>query len=101
MSSPSRAADRRREGGGVRPTGGVIEHIVHGERVASLYVHMWSHGIHVAEGDTVTAGQHIGDVGSRDTRPARTSTPAAPPSTSCGAGEGRRPRRRHRRRTGL
>ncbi len=47
-------------GGGVI----VIEHTVRGERVASMYVHMWSHGIHVAEGDTVTAGQHIGDVGS-------------------------------------
>jgi murein DD-endopeptidase MepM/ murein hydrolase activator NlpD len=47
-------------GGGVI----VIEHTVHGERVASMYVHMWQHGIHVAEGDTVTAGQHIGDVGS-------------------------------------
>lgn len=47
-------------GGGVI----VIEHTVQGERVASMYVHMWSHGIHVAEGDTVTAGQHIGDVGS-------------------------------------
>ena len=25
---------------------------------------MWEHGIHVTEGMTVTAGQHIGDVGS-------------------------------------
>ncbi|MFV4914182.1 M23 family metallopeptidase [Microbacterium lacticum] len=47
-------------GGGVI----VIEHTVHGERVASMYIHMWQHGIYVAEGDTVTAGQHIGDVGS-------------------------------------
>ena len=47
-------------GGGVI----VIEHTVRGERVASMYVHMWAHGIHVAEGDTVTAGQRIGDVGS-------------------------------------
>ncbi|MFV4912404.1 M23 family metallopeptidase [Microbacterium lacticum] len=47
-------------GGGVV----VIEHTVSGERVASMYIHMWEHGIHVAEGDTVTAGQHIGDVGS-------------------------------------
>ncbi|MDQ4113839.1 MAG: M23 family metallopeptidase [Actinomycetota bacterium] len=47
-------------GGGVI----VIEHTVRGQRVASRYVHMWQQGIHVAEGDTVTAGQHIGDVGS-------------------------------------
>ncbi len=47
-------------GGGVI----VIEHTVRGERVASMYVHMWAHGIHVAEGDTVTAGRRIGDVGS-------------------------------------
>jgi murein DD-endopeptidase MepM/ murein hydrolase activator NlpD len=47
-------------GGGVI----VIEHTVRGQRVASMYVHMWAHGIHVAEGNTVTAGQHIGDVGS-------------------------------------
>lgn len=47
-------------GGGVI----VIEHTVQGQRVASMYVHMWSTGIHVAAGDTVTAGQHIGDVGS-------------------------------------
>lgn len=25
---------------------------------------MWEHGIHVTEGMTITAGQHIGDVGS-------------------------------------
>jgi murein DD-endopeptidase MepM/ murein hydrolase activator NlpD len=47
-------------GGGVI----VIEHTVGGQRVASMYIHMWSYGIHVAAGDTVTAGQHIGDVGS-------------------------------------
>ncbi|MFF2267418.1 M23 family metallopeptidase [Cellulosimicrobium cellulans] len=41
----------------------VIEHAVSGQRVASMYIHMWAHGIHVAQGDTVTAGQHIGDVG--------------------------------------
>lgn len=42
----------------------IIEHKVHGERVASYYAHMWEHGIHVTDGMTVTAGQHIGDVGS-------------------------------------
>jgi murein DD-endopeptidase MepM/ murein hydrolase activator NlpD len=47
-------------GGGVI----VIEHTVGGQRVASRYVHMWAQGIHVAVGDSVTAGQHIGDVGS-------------------------------------
>ncbi|WP_240606988.1 M23 family metallopeptidase [Microbacterium sp. Gd 4-13] len=42
----------------------IIEHTVAGERVASYYAHMWETGIHVTEGQTVTAGQHIGDVGS-------------------------------------
>ena len=42
----------------------VIEHTVGGQRVASYYAHMWEHGIHVTGGQTVTAGQHIGDVGS-------------------------------------
>ncbi|WP_293786756.1 M23 family metallopeptidase [uncultured Aeromicrobium sp.] len=42
----------------------IIEHTVRGERVASYYAHMWETGIHVAEGQSVTAGQHIGDVGS-------------------------------------
>lgn len=42
----------------------IIEHTVQGERVASYYAHMWEHGIHVTDGMAVTAGQHIGDVGS-------------------------------------
>lgn len=42
----------------------IIEHSVGGKRVASYYAHMYDHGIHVAEGDTVAAGQHVGDVGS-------------------------------------
>lgn len=42
----------------------IIEHTVQGARVASYYAHMWEHGIHVTDGMTVTAGQHIGDVGS-------------------------------------
>ena len=42
----------------------IIEHTVNGERVASYYAHMWETGIHVTEGQTVAAGQHIGDVGS-------------------------------------
>jgi murein DD-endopeptidase MepM/ murein hydrolase activator NlpD len=42
----------------------VIEHTVGGERVASAYAHMWQSGIHVTPGQLVTAGQHIGDVGS-------------------------------------
>jgi murein DD-endopeptidase MepM/ murein hydrolase activator NlpD len=42
----------------------VIEHTVGGERVASFYAHMYDDGIHVATGDSVAAGQHIGDVGS-------------------------------------
>jgi murein DD-endopeptidase MepM/ murein hydrolase activator NlpD len=42
----------------------IIEHTIGGERVASYYAHMYDHGIHVAAGDSVAAGQHIGDVGS-------------------------------------
>lgn len=42
----------------------VIEHHVEGQAVATAYGHMWEHGIHVTVGDTVTAGQHIGDIGS-------------------------------------
>ncbi|NYG20033.1 hypothetical protein BJY17_000780 [Agromyces hippuratus] len=42
----------------------IIEHTVAGERIASYYAHMYDHGIHVAEGDTVAAGQLIGEVGS-------------------------------------
>ena len=41
-----------------------IEHTIRGKKVATMYVHMWAHGIHVSAGDRVTAGQHIGDVGS-------------------------------------
>ncbi|WP_435159317.1 M23 family metallopeptidase [Amycolatopsis sacchari] len=42
----------------------VIEHTISGQRVASAYAHMWKHGIHVSVGDRVSAGQHVGDVGS-------------------------------------
>lgn len=42
----------------------VIEHTVGGARVASYYAHMWQDGIYVTAGETVTAGQHIGDIGS-------------------------------------
>jgi murein DD-endopeptidase MepM/ murein hydrolase activator NlpD len=42
----------------------VIEHQIDGQTVATAYAHMWQSGIHVAAGDRVTAGQHIGDVGS-------------------------------------
>lgn len=41
-----------------------IEHTIGGEKIATKYIHMWAHGIHVTTGDRVTAGQHIGDVGS-------------------------------------
>jgi murein DD-endopeptidase MepM/ murein hydrolase activator NlpD len=51
------------------PSGGygnliIIEHTVAGQRVASYYGHMWDSGIYVSAGETVNAGQHIGDVGS-------------------------------------
>lgn len=42
----------------------VIEHTIDGQTVATAYAHSWEHGIHVAAGDRVTAGQHIADVGS-------------------------------------
>ncbi len=42
----------------------VIEHTIARQTVATAYGHMWETGIHVQPGDTVTAGQHIGDVGS-------------------------------------
>lgn len=42
----------------------VLEHTVQGQRVASYYGHMWDTGFYVSAGETVTAGQHIGDVGS-------------------------------------
>jgi murein DD-endopeptidase MepM/ murein hydrolase activator NlpD len=41
-----------------------IEHTVGDERVTSYYAHMYDQGMHVATGDSVVAGQHIGDVGS-------------------------------------
>lgn len=41
-----------------------IEHTVDGFPVLSTYVHMWENGIHVTSGQSVTAGTHIGDVGS-------------------------------------
>ncbi len=42
----------------------VIQHRIDDRSVATAYGHMWDSGIHVEAGDTVTAGQHIGDVGS-------------------------------------
>nr|WP_246086986.1 peptidoglycan DD-metalloendopeptidase family protein [Nocardioides humi] len=42
----------------------IIEHTIDGQTIATAYAHMWPAGIHVAVGDRVTAGQHIGDVGS-------------------------------------
>lgn len=42
----------------------VIEHTIDGRTVATAYAHMWQSGIRVRRGDRVSAGQHIGDVGS-------------------------------------
>ncbi|WP_411700490.1 M23 family metallopeptidase [Conyzicola sp.] len=42
----------------------ILAHTIDGSTVASYYAHMHPDGIHVAIGDTVAAGQHIGDVGS-------------------------------------
>ncbi len=41
----------------------LIEHTVDGQRVATGYAHMYADGIHVVAGDTVVAGQYIGDIG--------------------------------------
>lgn len=43
----------------------VIEHNIAGQKVVTLYAHMWDHGYHVTDGDRVRAGQHIADVGSQ------------------------------------
>jgi len=42
----------------------IIDHTVNGVSVASYYGHMYPDGMHVATGDSVAAGQHIGDIGS-------------------------------------
>jgi murein DD-endopeptidase MepM/ murein hydrolase activator NlpD len=42
----------------------ILDHTVNGISVASYYGHMYPDGMHVATGDSVAAGQHIGDVGS-------------------------------------
>ncbi|MEE8600258.1 M23 family metallopeptidase [Euzebya tangerina] len=43
----------------------IVEHQVGGVVVTSVYRHMWDHGIGVAIGDPVVAGQQIGQVGSQ------------------------------------
>lgn len=42
----------------------VIDHTIDGKAYSTVYGHMWDDGLAVSAGDTVTAGQHIGDVGS-------------------------------------
>lgn len=42
----------------------IIEHTIGGQKIATAYAHLWETGIHIHVGDHVTAGQHIGDVGS-------------------------------------
>ncbi|WP_197683336.1 M23 family metallopeptidase [Jiangella alkaliphila] len=42
----------------------VIEHTIDDQPVATAYAHIWPEDIHVSPGQLVTAGQHIGDVGS-------------------------------------
>ncbi|MDR1186972.1 MAG: peptidoglycan DD-metalloendopeptidase family protein [Bifidobacteriaceae bacterium] len=42
----------------------IVNHMVGGEPVASLYAHMWDGRLYVKAGDKVAAGQHIADVGS-------------------------------------
>ena len=42
----------------------VIEHTIDAQPVATAYGHIWPDDIHISPGQRVTAGQHIGDVGS-------------------------------------
>src|SRR5699024_4341488 len=42
----------------------VIDHTIDGQSYSTVYGHMWDDGVAVSAGDTVTAGQHIGEVGS-------------------------------------
>lgn len=42
----------------------LIKHTIDGKPVTSGYAHMYGNGIHVRVGDRVSAGQHIGNVGS-------------------------------------
>jgi hypothetical protein len=42
----------------------IVDHTVSGEMVQSFYGHMYDDGIYVARGDSVAAGQQIGEVGS-------------------------------------
>lgn len=41
----------------------VLDHELDGEKVSTVYGHMFADGIHVKTGDTVRAGQHIADEG--------------------------------------
>lgn len=41
-----------------------IEHTIGGQKITTVYLHMWADGIDVTEGQTVAAGQTIGQVGS-------------------------------------
>lgn len=42
----------------------VIDHEIDGKTFSTVYGHMWDDGVGVKAGDTVEAGQHIGEVGS-------------------------------------
>ncbi|WP_237707847.1 peptidoglycan DD-metalloendopeptidase family protein [Hoyosella subflava] len=41
----------------------IIDHTIDGKPYSTVYGHMWDDGVAVQVGDTVTAGQHIGEVG--------------------------------------
>ncbi|ODQ92878.1 peptidase M23, partial [Dietzia alimentaria] len=41
----------------------VIDHTIDGQPYSTVYGHMWDDGVDVQVGDTVAAGQHIGEVG--------------------------------------
>ncbi|WP_394277847.1 peptidoglycan DD-metalloendopeptidase family protein [Luteococcus sp.] len=41
----------------------VLDHNLNGERISTVYGHMFAEGVHVKAGDEVAAGQHIADEG--------------------------------------
>lgn len=41
----------------------VLDHTIDGQKISTVYGHMFPDGVHVSVGDTVVAGQHIADEG--------------------------------------
>lgn len=42
----------------------ILDHVIDGKKVSTVYGHMYPSGVHVRTGQVVTQGQHIADVGS-------------------------------------